>query len=310
MENKNKTLVTELFFLGLNELGRFRNLLFFLILVAYTMTVAFNILIITLVSTKKCLNFPMYFFLKHFLGSEMFSVTFVTPNLLRMLWLGGAPMSISGCIAQSYLCGVTGSTDCYLLAAMAYDRYLAICRPLYYNLIMDLGLQYFLVIFSWLMGFLLTLITLSFLVKLKFCGRSIIDHYFCDLSPLIDLTCSDISAFQIEIFVLSVPVIVMPFIFVLASYACVFATILGMSSISGRKKAFSTCSSHLLVVGLFYGFLIINYAVPVKGHPMAINKAISLIYIVGTPLLSPIIYSMRNQDVRNVIKALFIVHKV
>nr|DBA29809.1 TPA: hypothetical protein GDO54_005869 [Pyxicephalus adspersus] len=205
MENKSQTLVAQLFFLGFRELGWFQNLLFILILTAYTMTVAFNILIITLVSTRQRLNFPMYFLLKNFLGSEMFSVTIVIPNLLSMLWFGGAAMSIPGCIAQSYFCGVTGSTECYLLAAMPYDRYLAICKPLYYNVIMDLSLQYFLVIFCWLMSFLLTFITLSFLVQLTFCGSNIIDHYYCDLSPLLDLACSDISAFQVEIFILSVP---------------------------------------------------------------------------------------------------------
>lgn len=304
----NKT--SELFFLGFYELGRFKSFFFLLILTVYTLTVAFNILIITLVSTRQCLNFPMYFFLKHFLGSEMFSVTLVIPNMLHILWLGGAPMSIPGCIAQSYFCGVSGSTECYLLAAMAYDRYLAICKPLHYNIIMNLRLQYLLVIFCWTISFLLTLITISFLVKLEFCGPYVVDHYYCDLSPLIDVACSDISNFQIEILVLSIPIIAMPFLFVLLSYAYVFVTILGMSSSTRRKKAFSTCSSHISVVGMFYGFLIINYVVPMKGHPMVNKKAISLIFTVGTPLLSPIIYSMRNQDVRNVINTLFNFHRV
>ncbi|KAM5171500.1 olfactory receptor 10A3-like [Mantella aurantiaca] len=225
--------------------------------------------------------------------------------MLRILWLGGAPMSIPGCIAQSYFGCVLGATDCYLLAAMAYDRYLAICKPLHYSKIMVPRLQYFLVIFCWVMGILLTSITLIFLVKLEFCGPNIIDHYYCDLNPLIELSCSDTSVLQIEILVLSFLILVMPFLFVLVSYACVFVTILSMSSITGRKKAFSTCSSHISVVGMLYGFLIINYTIPVKRYPVVINKVISLIFTVGTPLLSPIIYIMRNQDIRNVIKTLF-----
>nr|DBA29807.1 TPA: hypothetical protein GDO54_005867 [Pyxicephalus adspersus] len=305
MDNKNWTAVAEFFFLGFHELGRLRNLLFILILMAYTITVLLDFSIITLVSTRQCLFSPMYFFLKNFLGSEIFVVTLIVPNLLHVIWLEGAPISVPGCIAQSYLYCGSGSTECYLLAAMAYDRYLAICKPLHYNTIMDPRLQYFLVIFCWVFGFLLTVITLSLLVELKFCNRNIIDHYFCDLVPLMDLACSDIYALQMEILVLSIPILLIPFVFVLVSYACVFITILGMSSITGRKKAFSTCSSHLSVVGIFFGTLIVNYLIPVNGHPVAINKMISLIYTVVTPLFSPIIYSIRNQNMRDVIKTLF-----
>ncbi|XP_040197744.1 olfactory receptor 11A1-like [Rana temporaria] len=223
--------------------------------------------------------------------------------MLKIIWLNGAFISIPGCIAQSYLYCASGSTECYLLAAMAYDRYLAICKPLLYNKIMSQKLQYSLVIFCWMLGFTSTLITMSLLTQLQFCGPNIIDHYFCDLAPFVDLACSDTSVLEMEIFILSFPIMVIPFILILVSYSCVVIAILHMSSITGRKKAFSTCSSHLSVVIMFYGSLIIIYLVPSSSQTL--NKMISVVYTVVTPLFNPFIYSIRNKDIRAVIHDLF-----
>ncbi|XP_077327784.1 olfactory receptor 5G26-like [Lithobates pipiens] len=189
-------------------------------------------------------------------------------------------------------------SECYLLAAMAYDRYLAICKPLLYNKIMSQKFQYSLVIFCWMLGFTSTLITMSLLTQLKFCGPNIIDHYFCDLAPFVDLACSDTSVLEMEIFIFSFPIMVIPFILILVSYSCVVIAILRMSSITGSKKAFSTCSSHLSIVIMFYGSLIIIYLVP---SSQTLNKMISVVYTVVTPLFNPFIYSIRNQDIRAVI---------
>ncbi|CAI9614363.1 unnamed protein product [Staurois parvus] len=300
MTNGNVTTVNEFFFLGFPGLGGLRFLLFFLILSAYTVTVFLDMMIIILVSTKQSLHSPMYLFLKNFLFSEMCLVTVIVPNMLpnmlHIIWMDGANVSIPGCIIQSYLFVSSGTTECYLLTAMSYDRYLAICKPLHYNTIMGQALQYFLIIFCWMLGFLLTLVTLSFVALLKFCDQHIIDHYFCDLAPFIDIACSDTSGLQIDIFVLSVPSVAIPFLLTVVSYVCISVAILKMPSMGSRKKAFSTCSTHLLVVGMFYGAVLINYFTPVRGHSVAINKLLSVIFTVVTPLFNPIIYSLRNQD--------------
>ncbi|KAM5171499.1 olfactory receptor 11L1-like [Mantella aurantiaca] len=263
------------------------------------MTIIIDVFIIKLVSTRKCFSSPMYFFLKNFLYSEIVVVTLIVPNMLRVIWLKGATISIPCCIAQSYLYCASASTECYLLAVMSYDRYLAICKPLLYNKIMSQSLQHNLVVFCWVFGFLLTLITLYLLSQLEFCGPNTINHYFCDLAPIVELACSDTSVIQIEILILSIPIIVTPFISVVTSYVYVLVAILGMSSNTGRKKAFSTCSSHLSVVGMFYGTLVIIYVVPSKGHLQSVNKVISVLYTVITPLFNPFIYSIRNKDIRD-----------
>nr|DBA29803.1 TPA: hypothetical protein GDO54_005863 [Pyxicephalus adspersus] len=301
MTYENMSTINELFFLGFPGLGGFRFLLFILIFLACTMTVLLDNMIAVLVSTKGSLHSPMYLFLKNFLLSEMCLVTVIAPNMLRIIWMDGAAMTIPGCIIQSYLFVSSGTSECYFLTAMSYDRYLAICKPLHYTTIMSHTLQYFLVIFCWMLGFCLTLVTLSFVALLKFCGRNVIDHYFCDLAPLLDIACSDTTALQTDIFVLSIPSVAMPFLLTIVSYVCISVAILRMPTIGSRKKAFSTCSSHLLVVSMFYGTVLVNYFTPVKGHSMAINKMLSVIFTVVTPLFNPIIYSLRNQEMHAVI---------
>ncbi|XP_063785694.1 olfactory receptor 11H4-like [Pseudophryne corroboree] len=181
---------------------------------------------------------------------------------------------------------------------MSYDRYLAICNPLRYSTIMTIKLQYTLVIYCWVFGFLLTQITLYFLSQLEFCGPNVIDHFFCDVGPFVELSCSYTYALQLEVMIISIPIIVIPFILVVVSYICVFTTILGIPSTTGKKKAFSTCSSHLSVVIVFYGTLITIYVVPANGNSLTINKLIALLYIVVIPLFNPIVYSLRNKEMR------------
>nr|DBA29804.1 TPA: hypothetical protein GDO54_005864 [Pyxicephalus adspersus] len=296
MNIENVTTEDEIYFLGFPGLGDIRFLLFILILLLCTVTVLLDGMIVTPMQTRRSLHSPMYFFLKNFLLSEMCLVVIVVPNMLYIIWMDGATISITGCITQSYLFVSTGSSDCYLLTVMSYDRYLAICKPLHYHTIMNRTFQCFLVLFCWMLGFLLPLITLSFLALLKFCGRNVIDHYFCDLAPLMDTACSDTTGLQIDTFVLSIPMVAVPFLLTIVSYMCISVAILRMPTISSRKKAFSTCSTHLLVVSLSYGAVLINYFTPVSGHSMATNKMLSVIFTVITPLFNPIIYCLRNQE--------------
>ncbi|XP_063785695.1 olfactory receptor 11L1-like [Pseudophryne corroboree] len=188
---------------------------------------------------------------------------------------------------------------------MSYDRYLAICHPLRYTTIMTTKLQHSLVIYCWAFGFLLTQITLIFLCQLQFCGPNVIDHFFCDAVPFVELSCTYNYALQLEIVIIDIPIVIIPFILVVISYICVFTTILGISSTTGRKKTFSTCSSHLTVVTMFYGTLITIYLVPANRDFLTVNKLIALLYIVVTPLFNPIIYSLRNQEIRDIMGNLF-----
>ncbi|XP_056409294.1 olfactory receptor 6B1-like [Hyla sarda] len=181
---------------------------------------------------------------------------------------------------------------------MSYDRYLAICRPLHYTSLMSVQLRYGLVLSSWVLSFMLVLITLVLLCHLDFCGPNVINHFFCEFAPLLELSCSDTTAVGIDMIVLSFPLVLLPFLLTILSYICIFVTIFGISSTSGRQKSFSTCSSHLVVVSVYYGSMLIIYMVPYRGHSLSINKFISLVYIVLTPLLNPVIYSLRNQEIQ------------
>ncbi|KAG8573932.1 hypothetical protein GDO81_008944 [Engystomops pustulosus] len=301
MDEGNKSSATELLILGFPEVTGYKAIAFFIVLlIVYVLTLIINILVIVLVTIKHQLHSPMYFFLQQLSFVESTFLTLIVPHMLRVIWLEGATISIKGCITQTYLYCASGCTECHLLTVMAYDRYLAICNPLRYNNIMNTKVQRLLVIYCWICGFLLTQITLNFLCQLQFCGPYVINHFFCDLVPFVELTCSKF-ALQLEIMILSIPIIAIPFILVIVSYICVFITILGISSAKGRQKTFSTCSSHLIVVTVYYGTLITIYMVPADGYTLTINKLIAFLYIVVTPLFNPIIYCLRNQEMRVVL---------
>ncbi|XP_063785676.1 olfactory receptor 10A3-like [Pseudophryne corroboree] len=287
MMMENYTAVHEFLLLGFPEIkGSNAIILFLLVLTVYIMTLMINSMIIVLVVTRQPLHSPMYFFLQQLSCSEIVFLTVTVPNMLRVIRLEGATIPITGCIAQTYIYCAVGSAECHLLAVMSYDRYLAICHPLRYTTIMNIKLQHSLVFYCWMFGLLITQINLGFLCQLQFCGPNVIDHFFCDLVPFVELSCSSTYALQIEIMINAVPIIVIPFILIFVSYICVFTTILGISSTTGRKKTFSTCSSHLSVVTMYYGTLITIYVVPANGRSLTVNKFISLLYIVITPLFN------------------------
>ncbi|KAG9471039.1 hypothetical protein GDO78_016038 [Eleutherodactylus coqui] len=305
MDKGNVSSITELLILGFPDVTGYKAVTFFIvILILYILTLLINMMVIVLVSIRTQLHSPMYFFLQQLSIIESVFLTVIVPNMLHVVWLEGATISVTGCITQTYVYCAVGCTECHLLTVMAFDRYLAICNPLRYNTIMDTRLQRLLVIYCWVCGFLLTQVTLNFLCQLEFCGSHVIDHFFCDLVPFVELTCDKL-ALQLEILILSFPIIVIPFFLVIVSYIYVFVTIFGISSATGRKKTFSTCSSHLTVVTLYYGTLITIYMVPADGYTLTINKSIAFLYIVVTPLFNPIIYCLRNQEMRAVLEKLF-----
>ncbi|XP_077688882.1 olfactory receptor 6N1-like [Eretmochelys imbricata] len=295
---RNQTAITEFLLLGFGELPDLQILLFLIFLVMYMATVTGNTLIVVLIVADQHLHTPMYFFLGNLSCLETCYTSTIMPWMLASLLTGDRTISVSGCITQLYFFGSLAGTECYLLAAMSYDRYLAICKPLHYSTLMNTRFCLHLAAGSWLNGFLALIILVLFLSLLIFCGPNEIDYFYCDPLPLIELSCSDTHQVILVDFILSCVFTLPPFLLTLTSYMCIIATILRIPSTTGRQKAFSTCSSHLIVVTIFYGTLIIVYLLPKHDTLRDLNKVLSLCYTVLTPLVNPLIYSLRNREVK------------
>ncbi|XP_075128408.1 olfactory receptor 5P66-like [Leptodactylus fuscus] len=299
----NQTDVKEFLLLAFPSLHHIKYQFFSLILFIYIIIISVNVLLITLVQISANLHLPLYFFLQNLALADIFLTTNVIPKMLQVILWDQVSIPFYECMAQFYFHSVAGIVECFLLTTMSYDRYLAICFPLHYFAIMDFRFQLQLAFWSWLLGFLVMVCEMFFIWNLQFCGRNTIDFFFCDFSPLLELSSSDITTVVLEDSIFSIPVIILPFLFIIVSYIFIIVTILKMTSISGRKKAFSTCSSHLSIVCTYYGTLIVVYVVPSEGT--SLNKFLSLLYIVVTPLFNPIIYSLRNQEIKSAIRRLF-----
>ncbi|XP_032656185.1 olfactory receptor 6N1-like [Chelonoidis abingdonii] len=295
---RNQTVVTEFIFLGFGDLPDLQILLFLMFLMIYIATVSGNIIIIALVVADQHLHTPMYFFLGNLSCLETCYTSTILPQMLANLLIGEKTISFSGCFTQLYFFCALAATECYLLAAMSYDRYLAICKPLHYSAIMNSRFCLQLAAGSWLNGCLATVIFVLFMSHLIFCGPNEIDHFFCDLIPLIKLSCSDTYLIVLLDFVLAYVFTLPPFLLTLTSYMCILTTILRIPSTTGRQKAFSTCSSHLIVVTIYYGTLMVVYMLPKRDTLSFLNKVLSLCYTVLTPLVNPLIYSLRNREVK------------
>nr|XP_056722761.1 olfactory receptor 6N1-like [Euleptes europaea] len=261
-----------------------------------------NLIIIVLVIMDHHLHIPMYFFLGNLSCLETFYTSTLLPRMLASLLTGDRTISVRGCFIQLYCIGSLVIAECYLLASMSYDRYLAICKPLQYATLMNRRLCILLTAASWLWGTTVMTLVMSLMSQLKFCGPHEIDHFFCDLTPLINLSCSDTTLVTLVGLTASVIDIVPPFLLTLTSYVCIIAAIVKIPSSDGRKKAFSTCSSHLMVVSIFYGSLISVYALPKKEALKEVDKIFSVFYTVLTPLINPLIYSLRNKEVKKALR--------
>ncbi|XP_053545972.1 olfactory receptor 11A1-like [Bombina bombina] len=298
----NNQTLTEFLLLGFGDLHGFCSWFFIMCLMVYALTIFGNMIIIIIVSTSHLVESPMYFFLCFLSLSDIVLTTNIVPHLLHIVIKEQVTVSFIGCITQFQMFGSSTGTECLLLTVMSYDRYLAICNPLCYTSIMGAQVKHYLVICSWILAFAITL-TISVLVGgLHFCGPNVIDHFFCDFGPLIKLSCSDTYLLKIIDFVVTIPVTIFPFVFIILSYLSIFIAIHRIPSTYGRLKAFSTCSSHLTVVCTFYLSLITIYIIPAAGHSVIAQKILSFLYTVVTPLLNPLIYSLRNQEIRLVLK--------
>ncbi|XP_069807923.1 olfactory receptor 6P1-like [Dendropsophus ebraccatus] len=302
MSVRNQTRVTEFILLGFGNLKNFNIIFFMLFLIIFILTLIGNLLIILLVSVTPQLQSPMYYFLCHLSLSDLVIAMNTLPNLLGAILLGGIRMTYVDCLTQLYFFCSTTVTECFLLPVMSYDRYLAICNPLRYSSIMDIKCRTCLSLWPWLLGFTLDLIGVFGVSNYDFCRDNIIDHVYCDLSPLQKLSCSDTSILELETFLFSMPLFLFPCGFIIVTYVYIFLAIVRIPSEIGKQKAFSTCSSHLIVVGTFYGTLAAKYMTPSKANTLLMNKMVSLLHTVFTPLFNPIIYSLRNQDIKMALK--------
>ncbi|XP_075715849.1 olfactory receptor 2A12-like [Rhinoderma darwinii] len=293
----NLTLVTELFLLGFQVSHGIRISLFCLFFMVYCWTIFGNLLIITLVSISKNLHTPMYFFISQLSISDIFVTTDIVPYMLHILLSNGGTITFINCITQFYFLCALEVFECLLLTVMSYDRYVAICNPLRYTSIMTSGHCVILTVICWLLGFSFSLIFITTTTRLIFCGPHIIDHFLCDIVPLLEIACSDTFIVHLEIYVVCIPVIFIPTTIIVISYTYIILAILRIPSSIGRQKAFSTCSSHLTVVSIFFWTICSVYVVPTKGQTVTMSKILSLLYTVITPLVNPIIYSLRNKDI-------------
>ncbi|KAM3926741.1 olfactory receptor 11H6-like [Leptodactylus fuscus] len=227
----------------------------------------------------------------------------IVPNLLHILLNNGGVITFIGCIIQLYFFCTSDAFECFLLALMSYDRYVAICNPLRYSTIMTSRHCVILIVICWVFGFCINLVfSITTATKLDFCGQNIIDHLFCDVLPLLELACSDTFIIHLEMYLIVIFTIFIPTTIIVVCYYCIVRAVLRIPSSTGRQKAFSTCSSHLIVVSIFYGTIFSVYIVPTKGQTITMSKILSLLYTVLTPLVNPIIYSLRNKDIKKAIK--------
>ncbi|ELR62969.1 Olfactory receptor 2A5, partial [Bos mutus] len=295
---ENQTWVTEFILLGFPLSPSMQMLLFGLFSLFYVLTLLGNGVILGLISLDPRLHTPMYFFLSHLAIVDISYASNNVPKMLVNLLNKKNTISFVPCIMQTFLYMAFAHTECLILVVMSHDRYVAICHPLRYSVIMSWRVCTVQAVASWTCGSLLALVHVGLILRLPFCGPHEINHFFCEILSVLKLACADTKLNQVVILAASVFVLVGPLCLVLGSYARILAAILRIQSAEGRRKAFSTCSSHLCVVGLFFGSAIVMYMSPKSRHPEEQQKILSLFYSLFNPMLNPLIYSLRNKEVK------------
>ena len=312
MEASNQSSVTEFVLLGLSAHPKLEKTFFVLILSMYLVILLGNGVLILVTVSDSHLHTPMYFFLGNLSFLDICYTTSSVPLVLDGFLTPRKTIPFSACAIQMFLSFAMGATECVLLGMMAFDRYMAICNPLRYSMVMRKAVYVSMAASSWLAGGANSLVQISLAVQLPFCGDNVINHFTCEILAVLKLACADISINVVSMGVANVIFLGVPVLFILVSYIFILTTILRIPSVEGRKKAFSTCSAHLTVVVIFYGTILFMYGKPKSKDPLGADKQeladklISLFYGLLTPMLNPIIYSLRNKDVKAAVKNLVV----
>ncbi|KAM9234619.1 olfactory receptor 5V1-like [Dugong dugon] len=304
MEGENQTALFEFIILGFSNLNELQFLLFTVFLVTYIYTLGGNIFLILVIMIDTRLHKPMYFFLENLAFIDICYITTNVPQMMVHLLSEKKRISYGGCMAQLSAFIFFVGSESLLLAAMAYDRYVAICKPLRYSIVMNKAMYSQLAALSWAGGFLNSVVHTVLTFRLPFCGNNQINYFFCDIPPLLILSCGDTSVNELVLFSTGVFIGWTPFLCIILSYLYINSTILRISSSGGRQKAFSTCVSHLVIVLLYYGSSVFTYARPISAYSLEKDRLISVLYSVVTPMLNPIIYSWRNKDIKEAMKVM------
>ena len=301
---KNQTLISHFILLGLFNHTPLHLLLFSTIMVMFLVALSGNGLMILLINADSRLHSPMYFFLSWLSLMDLMLISTIVPRMAIDYLLGHGSISFTGCGFQILFFLTLLGDECFLLAFMAYDRYVAISNPLRYSVVMSRHVCWLMVAGSWLFGLVDGLFQAIYTLSFPYCGSQEIDHFFCDIPAVLKLACADTSIYEALIYVCCILMLLLPFSVISVSYLLIFVTVFRMHSAEGRKKAFATCSSHMAVVSLFYGAAMITYMRPQTYHSSKQDKVVSAFYTMITPMLNPLIYSLRNKEVAGALKKL------
>ncbi|XP_061465550.1 olfactory receptor 5M5-like [Rhineura floridana] len=302
MAVKNQTQVTEFVFSGFTNHPEWQVVLFIMFLVIYIITLGANLGMIFLIRMDPQLHTPMYFFLSHLAFLDVSYSSAVTPKAMADFLAERKIISLAGCVIQFYMFDGLVITELFLLSVMAYDRYVAICNPLLYSVVMSKKLCTTLVTGIYIYGFVSSVVQTALTFRLSFCGSNVINHFYCNDPPLLALSCSDTRPKEIQLLALSGINLSSSLLTIIVSYVYIISTIFGKHSADGRHRAFSTCASHLTSVIIFYGTLFFMYLQPSSAHSLNYDKVVSVFYAVVIPMLNPLIYSLRNKEVKGALK--------
>ncbi|XP_027716104.1 olfactory receptor 5B12-like [Vombatus ursinus] len=294
---KNRTEVSEFILTGITDTPELQVPLFIMFTIIYLIIFMGNLGMVALISWDSCLHTPMYFFLSNLSLVDFGYSSAVTPKVIAGFFTGGKVISYNGCAAQMFFFSTFATAEIYLLAIMAYDRHAAVCRPLHYATTMTSSVCTCLTVIAHVCGFLNSAIVTGQTFSLSFCSSNIVHHFFCDIPPLLDLSCSDVYISEMIIFILGGFAVIFGILFICTSYLFIFIAILRIHSTEGRQKAFSTCASHLSVVSIFYGTVIFMYLQPSSSHSMDTDKVTSIFYTMAIPMMNPLVYTLRNKEV-------------
>ncbi|XP_003467943.1 olfactory receptor 8H1-like [Cavia porcellus] len=297
----NSSKVPNFILMGLADSEETQLVLFLLFLLIYLVTVLGNAGMILIIHLDPQLHIPMYFFLTHLSFLDLSYTSVITPRTLQNLLTSNKSITFLGCFSQLYFFIFFAATECFLLSSMAYDRYVAICSPLRYPVIMSTKLCSTLLTGSYVIGFVDSTVDAVCMSTLNFCNSNVIHHFFCDSSPILVLSCSDTYDVEITIFIFAGSTLIMSLITISGSYLSILSTILKINSTSGKIKAFSTCASHLLGVTIFYSTMIFAYLKPKESYSLGKDQVASVFYTIVIPMLNPLIYSLRNKEVKNAV---------